>query len=116
MGEYTTAVLRMLDKVTARVEVREVKLNDPVLFGTLQVTVRACRQTPPEEMPESAAYIEISEFKPGEIGKAWFQGWMFASNPALSALEHPVYDIWLTSCKNDKAMPSSEEESPSTEN
>jgi hypothetical protein len=100
MDSYPIAVLRLLDKVTARVEERDVAVNTPTLFGTLQILVHACRQTPPEEMPESSAFLEIGEFKPGELGKNWFSGWMFASNPALSALEHPVYDVWLTSCKN----------------
>lgn len=94
------AVLRALDKMTARVEELDVKVGQPLQFGTLLINVHACRVTPPEETPEAAAFLEISEFKPGEKDQMVFRGWMFASSPALSAMEHPVYDIWVTGCKN----------------
>ena len=94
------AVLRALDKMTARVEELEIPTGQPFKFGTLIITVRACRVTPPEETPEAAAFLEISEFKPGENDTPVFRGWMFASSPALSAMEHPVYDIWVTGCKS----------------
>jgi len=93
------AVLRALDKITARVEQLEVPVNQPLKFGTIMITVRACRVTPPEETPEAAAFIEVDEFKPAQDGTPIFHGWMFASSPALSAMEHPVYDIWLTGCE-----------------
>lgn len=98
--EQPIAVLRALDKMTARVEELEIPVNRPLKFGTLFITVRTCRITPPEETPESAAYLDIGEFKPGEKDTPVFHGWMFASSPALSAMEHPVYDIWLIGCKN----------------
>jgi len=97
------AVLRALDKMTARVEELEATVGQPLKFGTLIITVRACRVTPPEETPEADAFLEISEFKPGEQDKPVFRGWMFASSPALSAMEHPVYDIWVTGCKSPPA-------------
>jgi hypothetical protein len=97
--EQPIAVLRALDKMTARVEELEVPINQPLKFGTIMITVRTCRVTTPEETPEAAAYLEVGEFKPGEKDVPIFQGWMFASSPALSAMEHPVYDIWVTGCK-----------------
>ena len=66
--------------------------------GALEITVRACDKRPPEEPPESAAYLEIVERKVNEEPKTVFSGWMFASSPAVSALEHPVYDIWVLDC------------------
>ncbi|MGE3622668.1 MAG: DUF2155 domain-containing protein, partial [Bdellovibrionales bacterium] len=93
-------VMRALDKITARVEELEVPTGRPYKFGTLLITVRACRETPPEETPESAAFLEISEFKPGATETPVFKGWMFASSPALSAMEHPIYDIWVTGCRD----------------
>lgn len=98
--EQQIAVLRALDKMTARVEVLEIPVNKPISFGSLIITARTCRVTPPEESPESAAYLDISELKPGEKDAGIFHGWMFASSPALSAMEHPIYDIWLIGCKN----------------
>ncbi|MFP6745526.1 MAG: DUF2155 domain-containing protein [Alphaproteobacteria bacterium] len=92
------AMLQGLDKVTARVSTIEAPLNRFVPFGTLEIVVRACHKTPPEEPPESAAFIEIRDVKPGEASVFLFGGWMFASSPALSALEHPVYDVWVLDC------------------
>lgn len=93
------AILRALDKTTARVEELNIPVNQPLKFGTLIITAHTCRVTPPEEMPEAASFLEVSEFKPGEKDIPLFRGWMFASSPALSAMEHPVYDIWVTGCK-----------------
>lgn len=92
-------VLQTLDKITGRVRTAETAIDAPLSFGTLEITARACRKRPPEETPESAAFLEIRDIKPGEAPKALFQGWMFASSPALSALEHPVYDVWVIDCK-----------------
>lgn len=97
--ERPIALLRALDKVTARVEALEITVGEPLKFGTLMITVKNCRVTPPEDPPEAAAFLSISEFKPGESEMGLFKGWMFASSPALSALEHPVYDIWVIGCK-----------------
>jgi hypothetical protein len=94
------AVLRTLDKVTARVSTIEVPVGSSTSLGSLEVTVRACDKRPPEETPESAAFLEVVETKPNEPPQQLFSGWMFASSPALSALEHPVYDIWVIDCVN----------------
>ena len=68
------------------------------------ITVRACRKRPQEETPESAAFLEINEQRAGEEGMTrLFTGWMFATSPAISALEHPVYDVWLVDCKTSAA-------------
>ena len=97
---YEIAVLQALDKVSARVSVLEVPVGKMVAFGTLEITARACDKRPPEETPESAAFLEIVEKRPGEAPATPFIGWMFASSPALSAMEHPVYDVWVLDCKN----------------
>lgn len=95
-----TAVLQGLDKVTARTQTFDVPLNQTVKFGSLDITLRHCDRTPPEEPPESAAFLEIVEKREGADPKQLFSGWMFASSPALSALQHPVYDVWVLECVN----------------
>ncbi|MBT6441693.1 MAG: DUF2155 domain-containing protein [Alphaproteobacteria bacterium] len=92
------AVLQGLDKVTARISEIIVRLDEPVRFGTLEITVRACHRTPPEEPPESTAYLEINDIRHGEAPNQVFAGWMFASTPGLNALEHAVYDVWVLDC------------------
>ncbi|TVR99860.1 MAG: DUF2155 domain-containing protein [Rhodospirillales bacterium] len=95
---YPIAVLRTLDKVTARVGTIEAPVGKAVVFGSLDVLVRTCDRRPPEEPPESAAFLEIEEHLPGEPPALVFRGWMFASSPAVSAMDHPVYDIWVLDC------------------
>lgn len=106
----TVAVLRVLDKVTGRVSTIDAPMRTPVFFGTLEITPHACYKTPPEEPPESAAFLEIAEVKAGEPRQLRFTGWMFASSPALSALQHPVYDVWVLDCKSLSSAPSGNSE------
>ncbi|TVR84618.1 MAG: DUF2155 domain-containing protein [Rhodospirillales bacterium] len=100
---YPIAVLRTLDKVTARVATLEVPVGEAVVFGSLDVLVRTCHRRPPEEPPESAAFLEVEEHLPGEPPALVFRGWMFASSPAVSAMDHPVYDIWVLDCTSTPA-------------
>jgi len=107
------AVLQGLDKITARISTIKVAVGETVNFGSLQITVQACDKHPPEETPESAAFLQVVEQKPGEQPVTRFSGWMFASSPALSAMEHPVYDLWVLDCENkDGAAP---EQAPAPE-
>jgi hypothetical protein len=62
--------------------------------------VRACRKRPPEDPPEAAAFLEIRDLRKPDAPSVVFSGWMFASTPALSAMEHPIYDVWVLDCKN----------------
>ena len=94
------AVLRWLDKVTGRVQTAEVPVNATAHIGPLEVIVRACIQHPPEEPPENGAFLDVTEIKPGQPPAEVFRGWMFSSSPALSAMEHPVYDLWVLDCKD----------------
>ena len=103
MTDRSVAVLQGLDKITARVSTFEVAVGETARFGTLLITLRACREAPPIDPPEAAAFLEISEVKPDEAAAALFSGWMFASSPALSALEHPIYDVWVTGCHDKKS-------------
>ncbi|MFA5122830.1 DUF2155 domain-containing protein [Zavarzinia sp.] len=98
-GKVTGVVLRGLDKITARTTVIEVPLDGMATFGTLTIRVRQCVEAPPDEKPESAAFLEITDTPPGQSPVVAFSGWMYASSPALSALEHPVYDVWVIDCK-----------------
>ncbi len=96
---YTAALLGGLDKTSARVTQFAAPLGQSVHFGTLIIKVTDCRKHPPELDPESAAFVEIGELYPGQATpRQLFSGWMFASSPALSALEHPVYDVWVLDC------------------
>jgi len=94
------AVLQGLDKITARISTFEAPVDQPVRFGSLRIVARACDKKPPEETPESTAFLEITDMRPDSPEVELFKGWMFASSPAISALEHPVYDVWVIDCKS----------------
>ena len=96
------AVLGGLDKITARVVTIEAPVGRPVTLGTLEIYVRACKKRRPEENPESAAFLDVWDVKAGMPAQSLFRGWMFASSPALSAMEHPIYDLWVLDCKSTK--------------
>jgi len=104
------ANMRGLDKVTGIATDFEAKVGEPTRFGRLDVLVRACFRTPPEEQPEVAAYVEVTDVPRGpdargrvvkadEKDRKVFSGWMMASSPGLNAVDHPVYDVWVISCK-----------------
>ena len=98
--ENKSALFTGLDKITGRTINFDVAIGETVQFGALQVTPRACYTRPPTETPNTDAFIEVDELTlQGEI-KRIFTGWTFASSPGLHAVEHPIYDVWLTDCKN----------------
>mgnify|MGYP006088610705 CR=1 FL=1 len=100
--QFDIAVLQGLDKVTARVSTFNAPIDATIKFGTLEIIVRKCDKRPPEETPESAAFIDVWEVRPGELTMSVYRGWMFASSPALAAMEHPVYDVWVLDCKDSR--------------
>ncbi len=110
---YEVAVLQGLDKVTARVSTIEAPVGRVVRFGTLEIIARICDKRPPEETPESSSFLDIWEIRPGEPAISLFRGWMFASSPALSAMEHPVYDVWVLDCRNSGPEDTEYEDEPS---
>jgi hypothetical protein len=105
MTAEPVAIMQGLDKITARVSRFEAPVGKPVTFFTLSIEVRDCEKSAPEDRPENAAFIEIHENRPGEKELPLFSGWMFSSSPALSAIEHPVYDVNLLECKGPVGSP-----------
>jgi hypothetical protein len=93
------AVFAALDKVTARTSKFEVPLNETVQFGALKVTPRVCYSRPPTEEPKTTSFVEVDEIELDGEEKRIFTGWMVAESPGLNAVEHPVFDVWLTDCE-----------------
>jgi hypothetical protein len=94
-----TAVFSGLDKITGRITAFDAAIGETVQFGALQVTARACYSRPPTETPLTDGFVEVAEVTlQGEVRRI-FSGWMFAASPGLHAVEHAVYDVWLTDCK-----------------
>lgn len=94
-----TAVFSGLDKITGRIIAFDVAIDETVQFGALQVTPRVCYTRPPTETPQTTSFVEVDEVTlNGEVRRI-YSGWMFAASPGLSGVEHSVYDVWLTDCK-----------------
>ncbi len=103
--EGNVAILGTLDKLTGRVSSIEVEVGDKAKFIALEIEVMSCYYKPPEQAPDNMIYLKIKEIDENEKDedkreKDFFNGWMYSSSPAISALEHPVYDIWSIECKN----------------
>ncbi|AMB44162.1 DUF2155 domain-containing protein [Methylobacterium sp. AMS5] len=94
-----TAVFSGLDKITGRIVTFEVAIDETVQFGALQMTPRVCYSRPPTETPKTTAFLEVDEVTLDSKYRRIFTGWMFAASPGLHAIEHPIYDVWLTDCK-----------------
>ena len=101
------AVLQAMDKITGRVRKLSVPVGASVDFGELTITVDKCLTKTPEETPENASFLHIVQNE-----KELFSGWMFSSNPALSAMEDPVYDIWVVACMSEPARNAISDQSP----
>jgi len=96
--ENGVAVFAALDKVTAKISRLEIPLNQTLKFGALKITPRACYSRAPTEPPKTTTFVEVDEVMLDEKERRIFSGWMFADSPGLNAVEHPVYDVWLTEC------------------
>ena len=100
------AVLRGLDKISGQARDFTAPIGRPVRFGTLEITVRSCQKAPPEEPPEVSVYLEVVDHPVPRRKdeptpeKPVMSGWIFASSPALNALEHPTYDVWAIDCRS----------------
>ncbi len=97
------AVFAALDKVTGRVSPLEIKMGQTVTFGALKVTARACHTRPLTEIPLTSAFIEVDELLLDGSSRRIFTGWTIAESPGIHAVEHPTFDVWLTSCKMPEA-------------
>jgi len=107
-----TVLLQALDKTTGRTSFLTVHLNQPYVYGDLQIVAEKCLKHPPEETPENAVFMTIID--KGD-NKEVFKGWMFSSEPALSAMDHSMYDVWVVDCIDRAAAKKDTETTQKTE-
>jgi len=115
--------LRILDKVRAESRTYELNVGRTVAYNNLRIRPRACRKSSPLDEPESAAFLQIWEVRPDDSSAWVFSGWMFASSPSISGMDHPVYDVTVLECKvpesekpkEESATPKDGEDTPMTE-
>ncbi|WP_309084523.1 DUF2155 domain-containing protein [Chelativorans sp.] len=94
-----------VDKITGRITTFDVYMNETREFGALQVTPRVCYSSPETEEPKTDAFVEVKEVTLDLEIRPIFSGWMFAESPGVNAIEHPVFDLWLKSCKQKSDVP-----------
>jgi len=107
--ENPVAVFSGLDKITGRIISFDVYIGETVQFGALQVTPRVCHTRPQTESPLTTGFVQVDEITLNNEVRRIFSGWMYAASPGLHAVEHPVYDIWLTGCKLASTVPPPED-------
>ena len=94
-----------LDKITGRITRFDVYIDETVLFGALEITPRACYTRPTTEAQRTSAFLEVDQRSLTGVSKRIFSGWMFADSPALNAVDHAIYDVWLVDCKVTTDVP-----------
>ncbi|MGL4405718.1 MAG: DUF2155 domain-containing protein [Notoacmeibacter sp.] len=94
-----------IDKITGRIIVFDVYVDETVQFGALQVTPRVCYDRSPGDEPKTTSFVEIDEITLDRKIRRIFTGWMIAESPGLSAVDHAVYDVWLKGCKAETSVP-----------
>ena len=97
---YNAAIIQGLNKTTAKTSTLEMRIGDKIHFGQISIIAHKCWQAPLDQKPESKILLEVLESKNNEPEKRIFYGWMFASSPSISGLEHPIYDLTAIGCKS----------------
>ena len=97
--ENKKAEIKILDKITAKVETFEIDVNDSLNFNSLLIEIFACYKNPPEDIPENFVLLKIYDKIINLENQAIYQGWMISSSPSSTPLEHPIYDVWLVKCE-----------------
>ena len=95
------ANFKLLDKISNKLVEKSIKVNESDFIETLNIQVYSCFTEPPNEIPEDYVLIDVKDnFQEQEI--SFYKGWMISSSPDVTPLEHPIYDLWLLGCSNDK--------------
>jgi len=100
--ETNAAIMQAMDKVTGRVNKVTIPVKSKIAFGDFSLVLRACKKRPAEETPENFAFIDVTDKSFGTEEYNIFRGWVLSSTPGISAIEHPIYDVWLLECVDVK--------------
>jgi hypothetical protein len=110
------AVFNGLDKITGVTTTFEIPIGEQRRFGKFIVKPEVCFTRPVTEAPKTASFVAVDEIDADNSRRRIFSGWMFAESPGLNAVEHPIYDVWLTGCRDPNAPPPVVEAAPEPAN
>jgi hypothetical protein len=96
MAQGASATLRGLDRIAGETTELQIATGQEIEYGRLRIALRECRYPADNPAADAFAYIEIVDTRAGEH---LFSGWMIASSPALNALDHTRYDVWVIGCQ-----------------
>ena len=99
------AVFAGLDKITGVTTTFEIPIGEERRFGALIVKPNACFTRPLTAEPKTTSFVEVDQVEVEKTRRRIFAGWMFAESPGLNAVEHAIYDVWLTGCRDPNAPP-----------
>ena len=93
--------LKALDKITAKTSSIRLAIGDKKFFGPLEIKALKCQLSEGEDASDTVAYIQVKDLSSKDNNQVFlFNGWTFASSPTLKSIDHPIYDLWITSCEN----------------
>ena len=93
--------IKALDKITAKTSAFRLAIGEKKFFGALEIKVLKCQLSENNESTDTVAYLQVKDLSSKNNNQVFlFNGWTFASSPTLQSIDHPVYDLWVTSCEN----------------
>ena len=93
--------IKALDKITAKTSSIRLAVGDKKFFGSLEINALKCQLYEGSDTSDTVAYIQVKDLSAKDNNQVFlFNGWTFASSPTLQSIDHPVYDLWITSCEN----------------
>tara|TARA_B100001245_G_C22699859_1_gene341059 strand:+ start:106 stop:636 length:531 start_codon:yes stop_codon:yes gene_type:complete len=93
--------IKALDKITAKTSSIRVAVGEKKSLGSLEISALKCSVSEKKDNPDTVAYIQVKDLSNKNNDQVFlFNGWTFASSPTLQAIDHPVYDLWITDCEN----------------
>jgi len=93
--------LTALDKITAKTSSIKLAIGDKKIFGSLEIQALKCQLSESSDISDAVAYIQVKDLSAKDNNQVFlFNGWTFASSPTLQSIDHPIYDLWITSCEN----------------
>ena len=93
--------IKALDKITAKTSAFRLAIGEKKFFGPLEIIALKCQLSENNESTDTVAYLQVKDLSSKDNNQVFlFTGWTFASSPTLQSIDHPVYDLWVTSCEN----------------
>ena len=93
--------LTALNKITAKTSFIKIAIGDKKSFGTLEIKGLKCQLIEERNSTDTVAYVQVKDLSKKDNDRVFlFNGWTFASNPTFQSIDHPIYDLWITSCEN----------------